>query len=99
MQLVYQGGTSGVAHWSARLSALQLLLSRAPSSGKLGAAAIPTSAPVWPGSALPGATTTHRRHGEAWASVRVAALEQVLQAARRAGVPWEAWEAAAGLLR
>ena len=50
------------------------------------------------GPAYP-AAATHRRHAEAWASVRVAALEQVLQAARRAGVPWEAWEAAAGLLR
>ena len=91
MQLVFQGGTSAGTHWAARLSAPQLLLSHAPSSAKL-LGSVPMG-PAYPAAA------THRRHAEAWASVRVAALEQVLQAARRAGVPWEAWEAAAGLLR
>ncbi len=37
--------------------------------------------------------------GGGWALVSVVAMEQVLQAARRVGVPWEAWEAAAALLR
>ena len=74
------------SHWAQRLAIPQMVHS--PSHVSI---AHLSSPPPVPG----GGFASHAM----WASVCIAALEQVLQAARRAGVPWEAWEAAASLLR